>query len=50
MVELMRKNQIPNSFCEVIECALLGLRRTDYISAETREKIGNILQDEVKWD
>ena len=44
------KNRIPNSFCSIIDNALLGLRRTDYISAETREKINNILHDEVKWE
>lgn len=44
------KNTIQNGFCTIIDDSLASLRRLDYISADTREKINNILQQEVKWD
>jgi len=44
------KNKIQNSFCEIIENALKGLRRLGYISREASDKITAILDDEVRWD
>ena len=44
------ENKIQNSFFEIIDRALVGLKRCDMISEDTREKVMNILQAEIKWD
>ena len=45
----MIKSTIQNSFFEIIDRALVGLKRLDFISEGTRDKIINILQEEIEW-
>lgn len=46
----MKENIMQSSFFEIIDKALVGLKKCKFITENTRNKIIDILQEEIKWN